>query len=100
MPIIIEWTYKDGSKEVNRIPVYIWRKNENKVTKYFLKNKEVASIKLDPMRETADINEKNNTWPSFETPSRFQLFKSKTDDGPRRRNAPPGVNPMQKEIKG
>ena len=49
MPIIIEWTYKDGSKEVNRIPVYIWRKNENKVTKYFLKNKEVASIKLDPM---------------------------------------------------
>ncbi len=100
MPIIIEWTFKDGSKEVNRIPVYIWRKNENKVTKYFLKNKEVASIKLDPMRETADINEKNNTWPSFETPSRFQLFKSKTDDGPRRRNAPPGVNPMQKEIKG
>ncbi len=99
MPIIIEWTFKDGSKEVNRIPVYIWRKNENKVTKYFLKNKEVASIKLDPMRETADINEKNNTWPSFETPSRFQLFKSKTDDGPRRRNAPPGVNPMQKEIK-
>ena len=100
MPIIIEWTFKDGSKEVNRIPVYIWRKNENKVTKYFLKNKEVASIKHDPMRDTADINEKNNTWPSFETPSRFQLFKSKTDDGPRRRNAPPGVNPMQKEIKG
>ncbi|MFN8246280.1 MAG: hypothetical protein U0T56_07865 [Ferruginibacter sp.] len=57
--------------------MYIWRKNENKVTKYFLKNKEVASIKLDLMRETADINEKNNTWPSFETPSRFQLFKSK-----------------------
>jgi hypothetical protein len=32
MPIIIEWTYKDGSKETERIPVQIWRKNENKVT--------------------------------------------------------------------
>jgi len=99
MPIIVEWTYVDGSKETDRIPVYIWRKNENKVTKAFLKNKQVASIKLDPMRETADINEKNNIWPSFEQPSRFQLFKSRTDEGPRRRNAPPGVNPMQKEIK-
>jgi hypothetical protein len=62
MPIIIEWTYKDGTKEVDRIPVQVWRKNENKVVKTFIKNKEVASIKLDPMRETADINEKNQSW--------------------------------------
>ncbi len=97
MPIIIEWTFKDGSKQVDRIPVYVWRRNENKVTKTFLKDKEVASIKLDPMRETADINEKNNSWPNFTEPSKFQLFKS-------RGNAPRGAggnnaNPMQKEIK-
>ena len=65
MPIIIEWTFTDGTKQIDRIPVYVWRKNENKVTKTFLKDKEVASIKLDPMRETADINEKNNSWPIF-----------------------------------
>ena len=98
MPIIIEWTYKDGSKEVDRIPVYVWRKNENKVTKAFLKDKEVASIKLDPMRETADINEKNNSWPVVEEPSKFQLFKSRSGGGPRGSGG--GVNPMQKEIKG
>jgi hypothetical protein len=98
MPIIIEWTYKDGSKEVDRIPVYVWRKNENKVTKAFLKDKEVASIKLDPMRETADINEKNNSWPVVEEPSKFQLFKSKSGGNPRGSGG--GVNPMQKEIKG
>jgi Peptidase family M1 domain len=97
MPIIIEWTFKDGTKEVDRIPVQVWRKNENKVVKTFLKDKEVESIKLDPMRETADINEKNNTWPVAETPGKFQLFKSRTGNGPR--GAGGGNNPMQKEIK-
>jgi hypothetical protein len=75
MPIIVEWTFKDGSKEVDRIPVTIWRLNEEKVTKLFVKNKEVTAIKLDPMRETADINEANGMWPVKEMPSRFQLFK-------------------------
>jgi len=98
MPIIIEWTFKDGSKQVDRIPVYVWRKNENKVTKTFLKDKEVVSIKLDPMRETADINEKNNSWPSISEPSKFQLFKAKSGGNPRGATGN-NVNPMQKEIK-
>ncbi len=96
MPIIIEWTFKDGSKEVDRIPVYVWRKNENKVVKTFMKDKEVVSIKLDPMRETADINTDNNTWPVNTSPSKFQLFKG---GGRGARGAAGGVNPMQKEIK-
>jgi hypothetical protein len=75
MPIIVEWTFKDGSKEVDKIPVTIWRLNEKKVSKLFMKNKEVASIKLDPMRETADINESNGMWPIKEMPSKFQLYK-------------------------
>jgi Peptidase family M1 domain len=96
MPIIIEWTFKDGTKEVDRVSVQVWRKNENKVVKTFMKDKEVASIKIDPMRETADINESNNTWPAVETPSKFQLFKG---SGGRARGASFGGNPMQKEIK-
>jgi hypothetical protein len=75
MPIIVEWTFKDGSKEVDKIPVTIWRLNEKKVTKLFMKSKEVASIRLDPMRETADINESNGMWPIKEMPTKFQLFK-------------------------
>jgi len=75
MPIIVEWTFKDGSKEVDRIPVTIWRLNEEHVSKLFVKNKEVTAIKLDPMRETADINEANGMWPVKEMPSRYQLFK-------------------------
>jgi hypothetical protein len=97
MPIIIEWTFKDGSKEVDRVGVNVWRKNEQKVTKTYLKEKEVVSIKIDPYRETADIDEKNNVWPAGEAaPSRFQMFKG----GGRNRNAGSGSvpNPMQRVI--
>ena len=97
MPIIIEWTYADGTKEIERIPVQIWRKNENKVTKVFLKDKEVTSIKLDPMRETADINESNNTWPAVQETGKFKLFKAKVMA--LRAGAAGNVNPMQREIK-
>jgi aminopeptidase N len=94
MPIIIEWTYKDGTKEVDRIPAQVWRLNENKVVKVFVKDKEVASIKLDPMRETADIDESNNSWPTVNaTPTKFQLFKMKQQN---QRNPQQGINPMQK----
>ena len=98
MQIIIEWTFKDGTKEVEKIGVNIWRKNENKVTKAFMKDKEVASIQIDPMRETADINTNNNSWPKFTEPSKFQLFKSRGGGNPRGSGGG-GVNPMQKEIK-
>ena len=99
MPIIIEWTYSDGSKEVSRIGVNVWRKNENKVVKTFIKNKEVVAIKLDPYRETADINEKNNTWPGMDTePSKFKLFINKSEQGRNRRNNSGGSNPMQRAL--
>ncbi len=98
MPIIVEFTYKDGTKETERLSVQIWRKNENKVTKLFVKNKEVMRIALDPMKETADINEQNNIWPTNTaalTP--LQIFKAKQGIT---RGASSGLsNPMQNEAK-
>jgi len=96
MPIIIEWTYKDGTKEIDRIPVQVWRQNENKVVKTFIKDKEVASIKLDPLRETADINEANNSWNTIPEPSKFSVFKAgQGGRGPRGGGGQTG-NPMQR----
>ncbi|RZK81909.1 MAG: M1 family peptidase [Pedobacter sp.] len=95
MPILIEWTFKDGSKEVERIPAYIWRKNENQVTKVFAKDKEVVAVQLDPYRETADIDVANNSWPRQAVPSRFELFKQQQAP----RGASTGVNPMQQPRK-
>ncbi len=91
MPIIVEFTFEDGSKETKRIPAQIWRKNENKVTKVFYTNKKAVSIKLDPMRETADIDENNNSWPKVAEPSKFTLFKTKSVG----RGQSIGLSPMQ-----
>jgi hypothetical protein len=93
MPIIIEWTFKDGTKEIDRIPAQVWRLNEKSVKKFFMKDKEVTSVKLDPMRETADIDESNNSWGNIPEPSKFQVFKQKTEAA---RGQASGTNPMQK----
>lgn len=97
MPLIVEFTYEDGSKEIEKIPAEIWRLNEKNVTKVFIKDKKAVKIMQDPMRETADINEANNVWPAGETaPSRFQMFKG----GGRSRNRTSDIpNPMQREVK-
>ncbi|NIG57213.1 M1 family metallopeptidase [Chitinophaga sp. Cy-1792] len=92
MPVILEWTFADGTKETDRIPVYIWRKNEFEITKVFAKDKQVVSVKLDPQRETADIDESNNTWPRQMAPSQFELFKAANTV----RGASTGDNPMKK----
>lgn len=92
MPIIIEWTFEDGTKEIDRINAYIWRKNEKKVTKAFIKSKKVKSIQIDPFLETADIDTKNNAWPQSSTMTKFELFKSKSSI----RGQSSGGNPMQR----
>ena len=93
MPVIVEFTYKDGSKEVDKIPAQIWRRNEERIKKVFVKDKEVASIRLDPGRETADINEENGLWPLKELPSKFTLFRGRTGRGVPQMGL---QNPMQK----
>jgi hypothetical protein len=94
MPIIVEWTFEDGTKEIDRIPAQVWRLNEKKVTKFFMKDKRVTGIKLDPMRETADIDESNNSWASVPAEAtKFQLYKQKQGAA---RGQSQGINPMQK----
>ena len=91
MPIIVEFTFEDGTKELQKLAAQIWRHNENKVVSTFLTNKKAISIQLDPMRETADINENNNSWPKVAAPSNFSLFKMKGMG----RGQSMGLSPMQ-----
>lgn len=63
MPLIVQFEFEDGSKDLQRIPAEIWMKNRKEVTKIFKYRKEVKNIILDPYLETADINMKNNYWP-------------------------------------
>ncbi len=94
MPIIVEFTFEDGTKETERIPAQIWRLNENNVTKVFMTKKKAVSIQLDPMKETADINESNNKWQTTEEPSKFAIFKARTFS----RGQSQGLNPMQNAL--
>jgi hypothetical protein len=73
-PLVIQWTYKDGSKEVEKIPAEIWRLNENQITKVFVKEKEVTNIVVDPNFELADVDVTNNTFPK-NAESKFDRFK-------------------------
>jgi hypothetical protein len=75
MPVIIEWTYADGSKEMEKLPAEVWRLNESEIKKTFLKDKEVVNIMLDPNLELADVNMENNAFPKVEAKSRLDGFK-------------------------
>ncbi len=78
MPVIIEWTFEDGTTERETVPVDIWRLDEDEFKKVFVKDQKVSKIQIDPDRETADTDTENNYWSATgETQlSRFQVFKS------------------------
>jgi len=77
MPLIVEYTYADGSKERITYPAQIWRHNDKEVSKALATQKEIVSIKIDPDLETADIDTSNNSWPKEIKQSKFEQFKSK-----------------------
>lgn len=79
MPVIIEWTYADGTTEIEKIPAEIWRLNEEEVVKVFAKNKQVVGIVIDPAAETADTDSGNNIYPREGSKSRFDNFKESND---------------------
>jgi aminopeptidase N len=89
MPLILEFTFRDDTKEVIRIPSEIWRMYEDKVNKVFIFDKEIKSVRLDPFLEIADTDLDNNSWPKEVQPSRYQLFKQQQSK----------ENPMQREKK-
>lgn len=75
MPLIVEYIYKDGTKEKKTYPVQIWRLNDTEVTKVLATDKELVAVKIDPDQETADVDLTNNSWPKQETESKFEKFK-------------------------
>ena len=82
MPIILEMTYEDGTKEVRRFPAEIWRYNTQKVSKVLMVSKPVASFLIDPYLETTDIDVSNNALPLQVPPTRFQVFKQQQTPQP------------------
>jgi len=77
MPIIAELNFEDGTKEVHKFPVQIWRRNNTTAKRVFATEKKVVKIQLDPKLETADIDVTNNTWPKEEAVDKFSEIEKK-----------------------
>jgi hypothetical protein len=79
MPIILEFTFADGTKETQYIPAEIWRRTPKTVTKMIIteKDKELVSVTIDPRWETADVNVDNNHYPRQIIQSRIEAYKKK-----------------------
>jgi hypothetical protein len=75
MPIIVEYTYADGSKERTKYPAKIWRKNDREVKKVITSDIEIKTIVIDPDLETADVDTSNNLWPK----AKSSLFDKKKE---------------------
>jgi len=87
MPIILKFEFIDKTNVVIRIPAEIWRRYEDKVSKVFMFDKKISSVRLDPFLETADTDLNNNSWPPKKQPTRYSLFKRKnTNENPMQRN--------------
>ena len=76
MPIIVEYTYVDGTTKTETFPAQIWRLNDKEVSRVVASDKEIVKITVDPKEETADIDTTNNIWPPQEQKSEFDQFKS------------------------
>ncbi len=79
MPIIVEYTYVDGTSKTETYPAQIWRLNDKEVSKAVASEKEIIKITVDPKLETADVDTSNNTWPRDEQTSEFDNFKQNKD---------------------
>ncbi|MDA8917337.1 M1 family metallopeptidase [Flavobacteriaceae bacterium] len=77
MPIIVEYSYADGTTERITYPVQVWRKNDASVKKLITSDKELIGVTVDPDAKTADIDLTNNAWPKQEADSDFDAFKAK-----------------------
>ena len=63
MPTTVEVKFKDGTTELLKLPVEIWKRN-TEWTFQLDSTKEVTQVKLDPQSAVPDINAKNNVWPA------------------------------------
>ncbi|QGJ72059.1 Zn-dependent aminopeptidase [Planctomycetales bacterium 10988] len=78
MPILLQIEYEDDTEEMIRIPAEIWVRNPKSIKKLLITDKAVRQLEIDPKRETADTDRSNNYYPPRIVPTRFELFKRKT----------------------
>ena len=90
MPVLLHFTFEDGSEFDEKLPAQIWRFNQKEFVKVFYFDKKLSSVEIDRFQETSDINADNNSWPTKVSKSRFEVYKNRLR---------PYSNPMQEANK-
>ena len=93
MPVILGVDYEDGSYEEIRVPVEVWRRNDESISKLIVTPKEIKGLTLDPNLETADADRYDNHYPRRTEEKRIEL------KGSSRWSRGGGSNPMQEARK-
>ena len=73
MPIILSIEYLDGQKEALTLPAEIWARNTNKISSRIIRDKEIASVEIDPFWETGDVERHDNHYPRVIETSTLEL---------------------------
>lgn len=79
-PLPLRLTYADGNTEALMIPAEIWRYNSETATRLLVLDRQLKSIELDPLHQTADTDRSNNRFAGASLSSRIELERG-DDDG-------------------
>ena len=86
-PVIVKFTFKDGTSTIVPIPAEIWRRDARRVNWTYMTAKEVTGVEIDPRQETADVERSNNYFPARIEPSRLEVYRDRR----------PGRNQMKED---
>jgi hypothetical protein len=63
LPILVRFTFSDGSVEGRRYPADVWSKNASQYVRHYeFTGKHLARIELDPDHHLIDVDRSNNVW--------------------------------------
>ena len=76
-PVIVKFTFKDGTHKIVPIPAEIWRRDARRVNWTYMTPKEVTGVEVDPRQETGDVDRSNNYFPARIEPTRLEVFRDR-----------------------
>ncbi len=85
MPVPLRLVYTDGTEEELLLPAELWRRNDERVAKVVLSDKELAFVEIDTHGQIADTDLSDNRWPQAIDRRMVGLSSGSSQDNPMQR---------------
>jgi hypothetical protein len=79
-PLALTFVYANGKSESVKLPVEIWRRDANKISKLWVSKEKILSLELDRNHDTPDADRSNDHFPRKILPSRIELYKKDKEE--------------------